>query len=214
MSDARTVLAEWQQRTDAATEGPWEHGDRQHVAGVLPEQFGDGKCAYCDRYGEPTWVGKQLINGKRMLAHAHESAEPWWDHGIYALRGAGSVLVVNDIDEYGYIADPDAEFIAASRTAMPCLLSAVENVLALHRPVHPVFNWQTGLHFEEPCPTCHGKAGVHECGCWGDTDIQFECFECIRPTDEKSRRYVPYPCPTVQAINDALLASEPSGSER
>lgn len=90
------------------------------------------------------------------------------------------------------------------------LLAEVERLRAgievLHRPVHPVFSWKTGLRFEEPCPECHGKAGVHSCGCWADEDTTYECAECAMPKGGGSRRVIPWPCPTA-----ALL--DPTGGE-
>ena len=114
-------------REQEATEGPWERGDRQHVAGVLPEQFGEGRCAFC-RMGEPTWVGRRSINGKRMLAHVHTQDKPYIEWGIYALREDGSVIVVNDTYEYGLMDDADAEFIAHAREDVPWLLKEVEQL--------------------------------------------------------------------------------------
>ena len=77
-----------------------------------------------------------------------------------------------------------------------------DGIESLHRPVHPVFSWKTGLRYEEPCPDCHGKAGVHPCGCWADEDTQYECLECIEPKDGyPSRRVVPWPCPTAALLN-------------
>ena len=72
---------------------------------------------------------------------------------------------------------------------------------ALHRPVLPVFSWRDGLRFEEPCPECHGKAGVHPCGCWADEDTQYECLECAQPKGGGSRRVSPWPCPTAALLN-------------
>lgn len=74
-------------------------------------------------------------------------------------------------------------------------------IKALHRPVHFVFSWSTGLRVEEPCPECHGKAGVHPCGCWADEDTQYECLECAQPKGGGSRRVSPWPCPTVALLN-------------
>ena len=74
-------------------------------------------------------------------------------------------------------------------------------IKALHRPVLPVFSWNGGLRFEEPCPECHGKAGVHPCGCWADEDTQYECLECAQPKGGGSRRVSPWPCPTVALLN-------------
>ena len=81
-------------------------------------------------------------------------------------------------------------------------LRAIESgIEALHRPVHPVFSWKTGLRFEEPCPECHGKAGVHPCGCWADEDTTYECAECAMPKGGGSRRVIPWPCPTAALLD-------------
>lgn len=99
---------------------------------------------------------------------------------------------------------PDAAFIAAARTDVPRLVAALRAVLEEHRPAHAVFSWSSGLRYEEPCPGCHGRAGVHPCGCWGDTDTEYVCSECDQPERGGSRRVAPYPCPTVTAITEAL----------
>lgn len=72
---------------------------------------------------------------------------------------------------------------------------------ALHRPVLAVFSWKTGLRFEEPCPECHGKAGVHSCGCWADEGTTYECAECAIPKGGGSRRVIPWPCPTAALLS-------------
>lgn len=82
------------------------------------------------------------------------------------------------------------------RDALAARLAAVE---ALHRPTHPIFNWQSGLRYEDPCPDCHGKAGVHPCGCWSDVDTEYVCRECDHPKNGGSRRPTPWPCPTARA---------------
>lgn len=76
-----------------------------------------------------------------------------------------------------------------------------EGIEALHRPVHPVFSWNSGLRFDEPCPECNGKAGVHSCGCWSDEDAEFVCFECSRPSSGYLRRDIPWPCATAALLN-------------
>lgn len=129
MGTPPTDWAELQRLSDAATPGPWQFGDSSHVAGVMAERYGEGRCAYCDA-GEPSWVGSRSINGTRMLAHVHLDPEPWWRHGIYAIRADGPVSVVNDTDEYGYMADADAAFIAAAREAVPALLAEVAGLRA------------------------------------------------------------------------------------
>ena len=69
----------------------------------------------------------------------------------------------------------------------------LDRIDALHQPVHLVFAWNTGLRRLEPCPTCGGKAGVHECGCWADEDVQYHCDGCTSPD---GRHCEPHPCPT------------------
>lgn len=82
---------------------------------------------------------------------------------------------------------------------------ALARVRELHRPVHPVFNWQTGLRYENPCETCWGKAGVHECGCWSDEDTEYECRGCAAPRAGRRRTPVPWPCATIKAIGEAVI---------
>ena len=122
-------LGEIRERVAAATEGPWEHGDRQFTAGVN-ERFGTDACAHCRRHGDPTWIGVRDINGQKMLTHVHTDAEPWWKHGIFAFRDSGSSVVVHDTDEYGYMDQADAEFIAHAREDVPWLLAEVERLTA------------------------------------------------------------------------------------
>ena len=118
-----TRIEEIRARLEAATPGPWECGDRYHVAGVLPARFGEGKCAYCSRMGEPEWAGRRDINGTKMLAHVHITDEAWSPYGIYAYPEPGSpYCVVVETDEYGLISDIDATFIAHARDDVPYLL--------------------------------------------------------------------------------------------
>lgn len=72
----------------------------------------------------------------------------------------------------------------------------------LHKPVSATFGWNTGMQLWDPCPTCQGKAGVHECGCWGDYDTEFFCAECSDFEIGKGKR-VPYPCATRRLADDA-----------
>lgn len=80
---------------------------------------------------------------------------------------------------------------------------------ALHRPVLPVFSWRDGLRFDEPCPECNGKAGVHPCGCWSDEDTEFVCFECSRPSSGHLRRDIPWPCETAALLNTPTEGETP-----
>lgn len=83
--------------------------------------------------------------------------------------------------------------VGAERDAALAKLAAVE---ALHRRSHAVFSWASGsVRYEDPCPECDGKAGVHPCGCWADMDIEYVCAACDRPGQS-----APWPCPTVAAL--------------
>ena len=71
----------------------------------------------------------------------------------------------------------------------------------LHRPVHAVFSWADGPRYEEPCETCHGAPGVHECGCWADTQIEYVCAECHRLGSGSKGVYdYTWPCPTIALL--------------
>ena len=165
--------AELRRLLDEATPRPWEFGDRQFRARVVPELFGEGRCAYCSNPDRPlVHTGR----GKNPW-HVHEVERPWWDHGIYAYRASGSSIVVHDTDEYGYMADEDARIIVAAVNALPDLLdaldvagSAIERVRALH------------VRRDEWCG--HHKSTICEVAC-------AYCYECKAD----------WPCPTIQALD-------------
>ena len=114
-------LAEIRARAEAATEGPWLHGDRWRVQG-------ESHCACRPGYGPLIARRWMDINGKYMWAHVHESPEPYHPHGILARNDGEPLSVVVETTEYGTMSAEDAEFIAASRTDLPALLAAVETV--------------------------------------------------------------------------------------
>ena len=122
-------------RCKNATQGPWVFGERQNVAGAIYE---NKTCVYC-KHGEPSWVGRRDINGRVMLAHVHETSVPWFDHGIYAYREDGSVSVVNDTQEYGYMTDVDAVFIANARQDVEDMTKALRTIREVHEKVLSVF---------------------------------------------------------------------------
>lgn len=117
----------------ASTTGPWVRGNRWNVAGVMPKMFGEGNCAYCARFGDPTWVGRRNINGIRMLAHVH-AGDVWDERGINAVRDDGPVSVVIDTDEYGSMAIADAELVVTLHATINPLLSTLERWLE-YRPL-------------------------------------------------------------------------------
>jgi len=134
MSDLNETLAGMQAKTDAATRGPWQ------VDGPAYHFYGDG---------DGDFVNSSVVTaGPERLPVATMSPP-----------------LIGDVIAWGGLArrfESDAAFIAMARSAMPALLSAVQNVLALH---------------------------------WDDAGT---CGECSRG------RAVIYPCPTVEALTDAL----------
>ena len=77
----------------------------------------------------------------------------------------------------------------------------IDAVRALHRPAHAVFSWNGGTIYEDPCPQCHGAPGVHPCGCWADTQLEYVCAECHRLGVLSKGVYdYTYPCPTICAL--------------
>ena len=86
--------------------------------------------------------------------------------------------------------------------ATPHLRAAWEQPIRdLHRPVHAVFSWADGPRYEEPCETCHGAPGVHECGCWADTQLEYVCAECHRLGSGSKGVYdYTWPCPTIALL--------------
>ena len=70
--------------------------------------------------------------------------------------------------------------LAALVAEVEQLRGQIDAVKALHRPAHAVFSWSGGTIYEDPCPQCHGAPGVHPCGCWADTQLEYVCAECHR----------------------------------
>ena len=99
---------------DAATEGPWERGNWYHVQGST-------HCTCSKSHGPLVGIDPHGTYGEM---HVHRYSDyPLWENGIRARDDAvGGVDVVIETDEYGTMSDADAEFIAASRTAVPALL--------------------------------------------------------------------------------------------
>ena len=105
-------------------------------------------------------------------------------------------------DEYRHEKEDLAKELLTAAT--PHLRAAWEQpIRELHRPVHAVFSWDDGPRYEEPCETCHGAPGVHECGCWADTQLEYVCAECHRlGSGSKGVYNYTYPCPTIQALDE------------
>lgn len=84
------------------------------------------------------------------------------------------------------------------------LRGQIDAVRALHRPAHAVSSGNGGTIYEDPCPECHGAPGVHPCGCWADTQIEYVCAECHSLGVLSKGVYdYDYPCPTIHALEAA-----------
>lgn len=163
-----------------------------------------------------TTLDLELI--KDRLAKAHTE---WGEWTVQSEEWSECHHVVIRDDEPGYsiIAEgigqgeddglADATFIAEAPSDIAALIAEVERlreqveaVRALHRPSHAVFSWNGGTRYEDPCPECHGAPGVHACGCWADTQIEYVCAECHRLGCGSREVYdYAYPCPTIRALD-------------
>ena len=107
---------------DAATPGPWERGNWYHVQAST-------HCTCSQSHGPLVGIDPHGTYGE-MHVHRY-SDDPLWENGIRARDDAvGGVDVVIETDEYGTMSDADAEFIAASRTAVPHLLDQLDQAEA------------------------------------------------------------------------------------
>ena len=121
------------------------------------------------------------------------------DHQQAAVRAAADAMPgIDPAEDHLRIATAKAALEAAA----PHLRAAWEQPIRdLHRPVHAVFSWADGPRYEEPCETCHGAPGVHECGCWADTQLEYVCAECHRLGSGSKGVYdYTWPCPTIALL--------------
>ena len=147
ISDRRALL-------DAATEGPWVVGDRDHIQGA-------SRCACRPEYGPLVWEGRRDINGVQIMTHIHRASEPRHysdDATIYSTSLPYPEIVALSTTEYVTIQPGDAALIADSRTSLPKALDALADVLELHTPER--FHDHTEKEF---CRCCQRTAGVYPC---------------------------------------------------
>ena len=118
-------IAKRRELLDAATEGPWVVGDRDHIQGA-------SHCACLPEYGPLVWEGRRDINGAQMLTHIHRAQKPRHDSGdtsIYTTSLPYPEVVALSTSEYVSIQPGDAALIADARTSLPRALDALEAVL-------------------------------------------------------------------------------------
>ncbi len=115
--------------------------------------------------------------------------DPIIDRDAIIEKAASSMDDQYNPDRFPILAAMFSDYAAA---ALP---SIADDLLAPIEALHyPAYN---DTHRTQLCDQCHGKAGVHECGCWADADVQPVCGTCWQ-----GYKFVPveWPCPTAQAV--------------
>lgn len=137
---------------------------------------------------------RALADGVPMPGDDPEIIGRWWDSGDLAL------YPVSQWADRQFImaASPDAvlsllDALDAAEAERDRLAAAVERVRALH------YAADNDASHTPACETCHGKAGVHECGCWAPRDRVPVCGHC---NDGWHGVSVPWPCPTVRLLDE------------
>lgn len=154
MTDPREILARIRKQADAATEGPWEVGDRYHCQAADMCDCAPGHGPLIDTYQHPKWG----------TMHVHRKDEPWWNEGVLFRKAGGPPgEVARDL------ATEDAEFIAAARTTVPALLDALEAVLEIHQDGGESQGYLDGGSYGD-MPHC-----CTECGSLGEYGVLWPC---------------------------------------
>lgn len=118
-------IAKRDELIEAATEGPWVVGDRDHIQGAT-------HCTCRPEYGPLVWEGRRDINGVQMMTHIHRAHEPRYDDDttVYSTSLPYPEIVALSTTEYVPIQPGDAALIADARTSLPTALKALKAVLA------------------------------------------------------------------------------------
>ena len=166
--------AELRRLAEAATPGPWAQGD---------PTFGCAN-AQCVVSISDAAMGRDVMGPSLQPA--------LFDVEWIAAANPAAVLALLDQLEGAEavieVQDAHARQILAERDALAAQVAAVR---ALHYPA------DNDAHSTPVCETCHGEAGIHECGCWSPEDRQPVCGHCNEGHKSMS---VAWPCPTIRAL--------------
>ena len=157
-------LNEIEARANAATEGPWEVGDRYHCQAADMCDCAPDHGPLIDTYQHPEWG----------TMHVHRKDEPWWNEGVLFRKAGGPPgEVARDL------ATEDAEFTAHARTDVPDMAAALRAVLEIHQDGGESQGYtDTGTYdFMPHCCT--------ECGSLGEYGVPYPC-----PTVETIRQHL------------------------
>ena len=128
--------------------------------------------ALLDAAAERDALAAELVAAKRLVSIA-------------------STATFNDVS--GLVQDMAAfEAPSTLRAERDELAAAVERVRALH------YAADNDPARTPICPDCHGKAGIHPCGCWAETDREHVCGVCNEGCKDMA---TPYPCATIRALD-------------
>ena len=145
---------------------------------------------------------------RRLLAEA--TPGPWGltygRHERTRLWSAASgytddVIALDPTTERGELAS-DMRIIMAAVNALPGLLDALDALDVAEAAIERVREMHYAADNDPArtprCEECEGRAGTHPCGCWAPEDRQPVCGHC---NDPERGQTVPWPCPTVQALD-------------
>lgn len=109
-------------------------------------------------------------------------------HPLSALRQAADHLRAEERHWWADTIMAAIETLAREDSAA----DAIERVREMHYPA------DNDSARTPRCEECQGRAGTHPCGCWADEDRQPVCGHC---NASGLGQRVPWPCPTVQALD-------------
>lgn len=156
--------------------------------------------------------------GEAELPWTIEQTTPNMDGPNWLIRREGKAGIIVSAHEYGF--HGRGEVITAVVNALPDLLDALEKadthrdslaatLIEVQREKRLLVERVREMHYpadNDPartprCEECQGRAGTHPCGCWADEDRQPVCGHC---NAQGLGQRVPWPCPTIQALDGGV----------